>query len=169
MEGWGSCCEGLRTGGLFSEEEREHINVLEVIAIYFGLQALCQNTRNTYIKVLTDNTSAAGAINNMGISKSYLVDSYTRRIWDWITQKNNWLIAAHNPGVLNVDADEESRANESKTEWKLDTGTFNYIIKCLGFSPEIDLFASRINKQLNRFMAYRPDPETEAINAFSLS
>ena len=44
---------------------------------------------------------------------------------------------------------------------------FRYVVCKLGFEPVIDLFASRINKQLQRFMAYRPDPEAETIDAFS--
>ena len=38
----------------------------------------------------------------------------------------------------------------------------------MNFIPTIDLFASRINTQLKRFYAFRPDPEAEAIDAFSL-
>ncbi len=34
--------------------------------------------------------------------------------------------------------------------------------------PEIDLFASRINKQVEKFVSYQPDPDALAVNAFSL-
>ena len=36
------------------------------------------------------------------------------------------------------------------------------------FTPEIDLFASRLNAQFTRYVAYRPDPGAVAIDAFSL-
>ena len=90
-------------------------------------------------------------------------------IWEWILANNNWLSAAHIPGVLNVEADEESRKNESKIEWKLNSEDFSYVVKHLKFEPSFDLFASRINTQLPRFAAYRPDPEAEVIDAFSIS
>ena len=36
----------------------------------------------------------------------------------------------------------------------------------LKFTPEIDLFASRLNKQLPQYCAYRPDPDAKFIDAF---
>ena len=36
----------------------------------------------------------------------------------------------------------------------------------LEFTPEIDLFASRLNAQFPRYEAYRPDPGAEAVDAF---
>ena len=131
-------------------------------------KALCSNVSNKHIKVLTDNTSAVGAINNMGSSKSRSLNYYVKLIWDWTISRGNWLMAAHIPGVFNVEADEESRSNESKIEWKLDSEAFKYVMEELKFEPDIDLFASRINTQLPRFAAYRPDPEAETINAFSI-
>ena len=41
-------------------------------------------------------------------------------------------------------------------------------LKKLNFKPDIDLFASRINKQYEKYVSYRPDPDAIAINAFSL-
>ena len=41
-------------------------------------------------------------------------------------------------------------------------------LKTLNFKPEIDLFASRLNKQLPVFRSFRPDPEASFINAFSI-
>ena len=35
--------------------------------------------------------------------------------------------------------------------------------------PQIDLFASRLNYQIKPFVAYQPDPEAMAINAFTIS
>ena len=41
-------------------------------------------------------------------------------------------------------------------------------LKKLNFKLDIDLFASRINKQYKKCASYRPDPDAIAINAFSL-
>ena len=38
----------------------------------------------------------------------------------------------------------------------------------LDFSPNIDLFATRINTQLSIFASYRPDPDCFAVNLFLL-
>jgi hypothetical protein len=40
-------------------------------------------------------------------------------------------------------------------------------LKTLGFTPDIDIFASRINTQFPHYVAYRPDPGAVAIDAFT--
>ncbi len=175
LEGWGACRDSQRTGGLFSEDDRfrdskmEHINILEAKAVFFGLTSLCAEVVDSHIHLLIDNTSAVGAIKNMGSSKSPCLDREVKIIWDWAITRNNWLSASHIPGVLNVEADEESRSNETRLEWKLDESLFYEVVQFFLYQPEVDLFASRINTQLTRFFAYRPDPEAEVIDAFSVS
>ena len=171
LQGWGACRDLVRTGGLFSEAEvdESHINHLEARAVGFGLAALCSDVFNTHILVLTDNTSTVGGINNMGSSKSFQLDFEVKIIWEWILTRRNWITATHIPGRLNIEADEESRRTETRTEWKLNEDDFNRVIEYFLFQPNVDLFASRINTQLARFFAYRPDPEAEAIDAFTLS
>ena len=109
------------------------------------------------------------AINNIGSCKLLLCDQEVRRIWSWAIERDTFITTAHIPGILNVKADQESRKSELRTEWKLHKSIFGYIQKYLDFYPSVDLFASRINVQLPRFFAYRPDPKAEVINAFCLS
>ena len=78
--GWGACCNGQRTGGIFSNAEIDHINILEAKAAYFGLQALCPGVHDTHIKILADNSATVGAINNMGSSKSSALNDQIHRI-----------------------------------------------------------------------------------------
>ena len=92
-----------------------------------------------------------------------------RIIWDWAIERKKFLTATHIPGILNVEADAESRETETRTEWKLNDSIFSYMLKHFKFKPVIDLFASRINNQLLRFFSFRPDPEVEVINAFSVN
>ena len=51
----------------------------------------------------------------------------------------------------------------------LDPETLHCSLNKLQFEPDIDLFASRINKQFQNYAAYRPDPDAFAIDAFSLN
>ena len=49
----------LRTSGHWSKEEQiDHINVLELRAIFLGLKALCDTESNTHIQLYCDNTSS---------------------------------------------------------------------------------------------------------------
>ena len=66
-------------------------------------------------------------------------------------------------------ADTESRKHEYNLEWKLSEIYFQQIPHWFGKSPEIDLFASRINYQIKPFISYKPDPEALAVNAFLLN
>ena len=87
---------------------------------------------------------------------------------EWAIENNNWITATHIPGILNVEADAESRKNEIKTEWKLNVNIFHDVISYFGFIQTIYLFASRINIQLKFFISYRPDPDSIHINAFTV-
>ena len=115
-----------------------------------------------------DNTSAVAAVNKMGSSRSQDMDEVVHKIWEWAISKHIWITTTHIPGILNTEADKESRLSETRTEWMLNKKDFNYVKEKLGFEPTIDLFATRINTQLEKFVSYRPDPNAFAINAFTL-
>ena len=104
----------------------------------------------------------------MGSCRSVTCDNVTKDIWHWAIENKNWITASHIPGILNVEADAESRKNEVKTEWKLNETIFHDLVSYLKFVPTIDIFASRINTQLPHFISYRPDPDAVHINAFTV-
>lgn len=167
--GWGAACEGVRTGGQFSSEESLlHINVKELLACSFGLRSFFQNTSHSHILLLMDNTSAVYAVNKMGSMRSRTLDDIAKHIWKWANKRKISLTASHIPGVLNIEADEESRREDHSSEWMLNPRVFSYMLERLNFSPDIDLFASRLNAQIRPFVSYRPDPECCHVDAFSL-
>ena len=78
-----------------------------------------------------------------------------------------WLTVTHIPGVLNVEADKKSREAETRTEWMLNKEIFQDVIRKLNYQPTIDLFASRLNTQLDIFYLFRPDPKCYGVDAFT--
>ena len=105
--GWGAIFDTETTGGHFAlDESFLHSNVLELKAVLFGLKILCSHLRQTHTEVLSDNTTAKCAINNMGICKSLLYDQEVRKIWSRIIERDIFITAAHIPGILNVEADQ---------------------------------------------------------------
>ena len=64
-------------------------------------------------------------------------------------------------------ADYKSRHFSDNLEWRLNNKVFHKIVGIFGL-PEIDLFASRLNKKVERFVSWGPDPEAEAIDAFTM-
>ena len=61
-----------------------------------------------------------------------------------------------------------SRKVDDQIEWMLSKSVFDKLTLKWGM-PEIDLFASRLNKQVAAYCSYRPDPGASYVNAFSIS
>lgn len=166
--GWGAVCEGESCGGRWTHEEtQQHINFLEMQAAFFAIKAFCTKRYYSHIRLIIDNTTAVCYINNMGGSHSIVCNDLAREIWDWCIHRRFWLSAAHLPGINNVAADKASRVFHDNTEWMLNREIFGNITKEL-FIPQIDLFASRINNQLDKYVSWKPDPGAHAVDAFSL-
>jgi hypothetical protein len=85
----------------------------------------------------------------------------------WALQNKIWLSAAHCPGVYNTEADEASRIFNDNTEWMLSKDVFLKICESFG-TPSIDLFASRLNHQVQTYAAWQPDPGAVLIDSFSV-
>ena len=86
----------------------------------------------------------------MGTSHSESGNRLTFTVWEWCRKRGVWISAAHIPGVLNTEADEESRKINSDSEWKLDSRVLQSTLTQLKFTPSVDLFASRLNAQYER-------------------
>ena len=140
-----------------------------MLAIYLGLKTFVAKKQQMHIRIMCDNTSAVNILNHMGTNHSDQCNELAKVIWEWCIIRNIWLSAAHIPGKKNIVADFESRRNQRESEWMLNKESLFGALKSLRVTPTIDLFASRINKQFQRYVSYRPDPDAEAINAFLLN
>ncbi len=167
--GWGGHIEnGASTGGDWSAVEmKDHINILELKAAFLTLQSFCKDRTDIHVKLMLDNTTAIACVNRFGSIKPLLME-HTRLLYAWVLARNIRLCAAHVPGKKNVLADKESRTHNHDIEWSLKKKWFDWIVKQFG-KPDVDLFASRINKQVEKYAAWRPDPHAMCIDAFSMS
>jgi hypothetical protein len=172
-QGWGAYDGYNRIGGRWNalemtKAETNEINFLELWAAFLALQALCGDKKDVTVHLQMDNTTAIAYINNMGGMKSTELDTLARQVWQFCIQRNIWVFATHIPGSQNVVADRLSRKFDDNIEWKLDVTVFRELCTRWG-KPDIDLFATRLNTQLDRFIAWRPDPEAMAVDAFTYS
>ena len=164
--GLGSClCGDTSTGGFWSlEEQRYHINFLELKAVLLGLKLLCGAFSEKHVFVQSDNTTTVVYINAMGGIKSIPSNEMATMIWDWCLNHNIWLSATHIPGSKNIQVDKESRVLKESTEWSLSQEVFSAIQerwdKC-----DIDLFASRLNFKVPQYVSWKPDPGAQCVNA----
>ena len=77
-----------------------------------------------------------------------------------------WLTGAHIPGSSKCRADKESRDFPSEdTEWMIDPTLLGKTLDALNFKPQIDLFASRLNRQFPIYWSFKPDPDASYIDA----
>ena len=168
--GWGCCIETVTSGGNWTPEEAQHdINYLEMLAVFLALKSFSNTISGKHVKLMVDNTTAVTTINQMGTCHSWLNNQLAHQIWMWCIDHRIWLTVTHIPGKQNTEADRESRISRRETEWTLQKPLFDAAIKKLGVTPDVDLFASRLNFQLKPYIAYKPDPEAHAINAFHVS
>ena len=71
MLGWGAVCDGIRTGGLWTQvERRNHINYLELLAATFAVKAFTKDRHNLHVRLKMDNRTAICYVNRMGGTRS---------------------------------------------------------------------------------------------------
>ena len=148
-------------------ERDRHINELEILAVHFGLLSFTTELKGKHVCVKSDNTTTVCYINSMGGTKSTECNSLTKSIWLMCIENDIWLTACYLPGKLNIDADHNSRHFNDKTEWHLKPEVFSKVSQLLG-KPDIDMFASRLNCQLNKYVSWKPDPGAVHIDAFTM-
>ncbi|XP_015763048.1 PREDICTED: uncharacterized protein LOC107342108 [Acropora digitifera] len=167
-KGWGAALGNQEIGGRWTDvETTSHINILELQAAFFALRAFCHTTNNTHVQLQIDNTTAVAYITNMGGTKSTQLNNLAKEMWTWCINKNIWLSAVHIAGKLNTSTDNKSRNFSDKHEWALSKEYFQEIVSVY---PElnIDLFASRLNNQLDVYCSWKPDPGCTYVDAFSI-
>ena len=91
------------------------------------------------------------------------------RLLSWCHPQGISLRARHILGQLNAIADKLSRHNQLiQTEWSLSQRVFNLL--CSRWTqPHLDLFDTRFNHKLPKFVSPVPDPVAWAVDTMSLS
>lgn len=167
--GWGAYCGGKETHGFWSDREsREHINFLELLAVYYGLKCFAnQGFNSSNILLRVDNITAIFYINHMGSIRNRALNSITQRIWKWCEVRDIFIHASYISTSRNL-ADKGSRVISTGTEWELCDSAFMLIRSNFG-TPTIDLFASHINRKCPRYISLNLDPYSYAVDAFTVS
>lgn len=168
LTGWGAVCGESRTHGFWSSEEKKnHINYLELLAVFHALRCFASHLTNCNILLRVDNSTALSYVNRMGSIRFPHLSSLARKIWFWCEDRNLFIYASYIPSIQNIEADSESRTISLETEWSLQQEFFVRIESFFG-SFDIDLFASSINTKCPLFVSWLPDPLAFAVDAFSI-
>ena len=80
-----------------------------------GLQSLCKDYRHTHIRLRSDNTTAIACLDRCESTK-FSLNKLTEKKFSWAKSCDISLSAEHIKGLLNVEADNESRIKNLDTE-----------------------------------------------------
>ena len=147
------------------KEARQHNNVLELMGVWMALRAFHEDVRGRVVRVCVDNLVTMAYVNKMGGRAQQLM-GIARHIWRWCFARGITLTASYLPGVENVAADTLSRVKVDKTDLRLRPAWFQFLDGKWG-RHSVDLFATRINRQQQRFFSLRPEPESAGVDAFN--
>ena len=116
---------------------------------------------------MSDNRTTVSAFNHYG-SKSPAIQSVAVHLFRHAWAANQLVSALYIPGSGNVVADLLSRDKPVDAEWELSPESF-IALEGLAGSFDVDLFASPLNHNLERFVATFSHPRACATNAFCLN
>jgi len=168
LRGWGAICGNQKAGEVWDTVEQEkHINELELLAAFLGLQRFARHLRDSAVLLRLDNTTAVAYINHQGGTRSSKLGRLAVEMGLWAMKRNLTLVAQHVPGDQNGSADAISWQRTLGPDWHLAPAVFRQLCR-LVFLPAIDLFSTRESAQLPRYVTQWPDQQAEATDAFSL-
>ena len=82
QQGWGAVCKEVRTGGLWSQNERLlHINCLELLAGAFAVKCFTKNQICLHVRLRMDNTTAIAYLNKLGETRSLVLSNLVAELW----------------------------------------------------------------------------------------
>ena len=165
--GWGAHLLDQRVSGVWSDREKLlHINLLEMKALFLGLQAFREDVIGHYVTAMCDNSTVVAYVNKQGGTVSWALCLLTSRLLRWTESFDVHLDARYLPGQDNVLADVLShRGQVVGTEWSLHPQVARSLLRVWG-NPSIDLFATCLNAKLPLYCSLVPDPQAVFEDAF---
>ena len=165
--GWGAHLLDQNVSGVWSDQERLlHINLLEMKALFLGLQAFQEEVSGHHVTAMCDNSTVVAYVNKQGGTVSRALCLLTSRLLRWTESFDVHLDARYLPGENNVLADVLSRRRQVVgTEWSLHPQVARALLRAWG-NPSIDLFATCLNAKLPLYCSLVPDPQAVFEDAF---
>ncbi|XP_041357753.1 uncharacterized protein LOC121374713 [Gigantopelta aegis] len=172
LEGYGAHLGDQHLSGVWSAFERSlHINLLEMEAVRRACLQFWSIIRHRRILLRCDNTAVVAYLNRWGGTKSESLSRRALEIQELCDQWGIVLTAKHTPSSVNDLVDALSRRSPVQTEWMLHKVVAGRILRLWG-SPQVDMFATRLNHQLPVFVSpvfVSPVPDTLALEYDALN
>ena len=165
--GWGAHLLDQNVSGVWSDQEKLlHINLIEMKALFLGLQAFQEDVSGRHVTAMCDNSTVVAYVNKQGGTVSRALCLLTTRLLRWTESFDVHLDARYLPGENNVLADVLSRRGQVVgAEWSLHPQVARALLRAWG-NPSIDLFATCLNAKLPLYCSLVPDPQAVFEDAF---
>lgn len=147
--------------------KKDHIQSSNYRQYWKGPGQPCQQLKGHHVQILSDNMTTIAYINRQGGTRSDSLMSLTYALFSLAESFFLSLSALHIKGTDNTAADYLSRHVLRSTDWALNHQVFKDITRLWG-TPEIDLFATRSNRQVREFCSLDPQGGPMAIDALSI-
>ena len=164
--GWGAHLLDQHVSGVWSDQKLLHINLLEMKALFLGLQALREDVIGHHMTAMCDNSTVMAYVNKQGGTVSRALCLLTSHLLRWTESFDIHLDARYLPGQANVIADLLSRRGQVVgTEWSLHPQVARSLLRVWS-NPSINLFATSLNAKLPLYCSLVPDPQAVFEDAF---
>ena len=158
---WGAHLLDQHVSGVWSDQKLLHINLIEMKALFLGLQAFREDVIGHHVTAMCDNSTVVAYVNKQGgmVSRALCLLRWTKSF-------DIHLDARYLPGQANVLADLlSSRGQVVGAEWSLHPQVARSLL-CVWGNPSIDLFATCLNAKLPLYCSLVPDPQAVFEDAF---
>ena len=165
-KGWGAYCQGVSTGGPWSfEEKRLHINCFELLAGSLAMKTFTKSKVCAHVKLLMDSTSAVAYINGKYTFEKF--SEFSNRSVGMVLPKSLDSVSPASPRAFECESRQGVQGFRGLQRLEIEPDIFQTLQNKWG-PFEVDLFASRLTKQLPKFASWKPDPMAAYTDAFSL-
>ncbi|XP_044144824.1 uncharacterized protein LOC122933830 [Bufo gargarizans] len=141
-------------------------NYRELKAVLKTLTAAKHLLKDQHVRILSDNITTVCYLKRQGGTRCPLLQDLADQIFIWAEREVRSISATHLKGSQNSRADFLSRHRIDAGEWNLNKQVFRQVCQLWGY-PEIDLFASRGNSQLDCFYSLNPSENPVAVDALA--
>ena len=154
--GWGAHLEplDLEVQDLWECASQDlHINNLEIRAVFLALQRFQNHIYDSCVMVASDNSSEVAYLKKQGGTHSSSLCTLVWELLYWCHHRYSHSSRKF-PGKLNVSGQSVSSRPNSPYRMVSGSGDCLQIFKLWG-TPQVDLFATRLNHHLALFLQYR--------------
>ena len=156
----------MHSGEWDNQLKKNHINFLELKTFLLALEKFVNIFNNKNITFRSDNNTAVCYFNKKGGTTSKKLCMLAVEIWKFMLLHNISAVAEYLAGSDNCAADYLSRISQNH-EYSLDSFSFEILASWTPFKLDMDLFASKDNKKLSKYVSIYHDKEAVAEDSFS--